>query len=95
MTGNESKRTHTVISSFNKAFSLKTYINPNGVRIIAKTCLEYMGLNLWHFLISQNISANLKGPKETNMNCLMDDVRGFSQGRQTTQMFEKYVVYVP
>ena len=29
-----------------------------------KTCLEYIGLNIYKFLISQNISADLKGPKE-------------------------------
>ena len=29
-----------------------------------KTCLEYMGLNIYKFLISQNISADLQGPKE-------------------------------
>ena len=41
----------------------KTDINPNGGQIM-KTCLEYMGLNIYKFLISQNISANLQGPKE-------------------------------
>ena len=40
-----------------------------------KTCLEYMGLNINKFLISQNISADLQGPKK-NINCTMDDVRG-------------------
>ena len=29
-----------------------------------KTCLEYMGLNIYKFLISQNISADLQGSKE-------------------------------
>ena len=28
-----------------------------------KNCLEDMDLNLYYFLISQNISADLKGPK--------------------------------
>ena len=31
---------------------------------ILKTCLEYMGLDIYKFLISQNIFADLKGPKE-------------------------------
>ena len=48
--------------SLAKAVNLKTDIDPNGVRIV-KTCLEYMGLNIY-FLISQNISADLKGPKD-------------------------------
>ena len=34
-----------------------------------------MNINLIYFLISQNISADLKGPK-LNINCTMDDVRG-------------------
>ena len=38
-------------------------INPNLVQIL-KTCLEYMGPNILKFLISQNIFADLKGPKE-------------------------------
>ena len=29
-----------------------------------KTCLEYIGLNIYKFLISQNISTDLQGPKE-------------------------------
>ena len=39
-----------------------TDIIPNGVQI-AKTCLEYISLNLC-FLFSQNILTDLKGPKE-------------------------------
>ena len=39
-----------------------------------KICLEYMGLNIYKFLISQNISADLQGPKEKiYINCTMDD----------------------
>ena len=34
-----------------------------------------MGLNIYKFLISQNISADLQGPKK-KINCTMDDVRG-------------------
>ena len=34
-----------------------------------------MNLNLLYFLISQNISTDLKGPK-VNINCTMVDVRG-------------------
>ena len=56
------ERKHTIISFFNKAVNQKTDINPNWVRIV-KTCLEYMSLNLQYCLISQNISADLKGPK--------------------------------
>ena len=40
-----------------------------------KTCLEYMGLNIYKFLIYQNISTDLHGPKK-NINCTMDNVRG-------------------
>ena len=40
-----------------------TDTNPNKVQI-TKPCLEYMGLNIQNFLISQNISTDLKGPKE-------------------------------
>ena len=29
-----------------------------------KTCLEYMGLNIYKFLITQYISADIQGPKE-------------------------------
>ena len=61
--GNESQRKDTVISSFNKTAYKKTYINPNVVQILI-TCLEYMGLNIYKFLISQDIFADLKGPKE-------------------------------
>ena len=39
-----------------------------------KTCLEYIGLKKLNFLISQNISTDLKGQKK-NKNCTMDDVR--------------------
>ena len=39
--------------NFNKTAFEKTDINPNGSQII-KTCLEYMGLNIYKFLISQN-----------------------------------------
>ena len=38
-----------------------TVINLNGAQI-TKTVLEYMNLNIYCFLISQNISADLKGP---------------------------------
>ena len=55
----------TVISSFNKAANKKTDINQNRVHI-SKTCLEYMGLYKKQFLISQSISADLKGPKNIN-----------------------------
>ena len=41
----------------------KTDTNPNGVQIM-KTCLEYIGQNIYEFLNSQNFSANLQGPKE-------------------------------
>ena len=57
------ERISTVISSFNKKAYKRTDINPNVVQIL-KTCLEYMGLNIYKFLISQNIFADLKGPKE-------------------------------
>ena len=60
---NESQRKDTVISSFNKTAYKKTDINQNVVQIL-KTFLEYMGLNIYKFLISQNIFADLKGPKE-------------------------------
>ena len=40
MTGNESQRRHTVISSFNEAVDPKTDTNPNGVKI-ANISLEY------------------------------------------------------
>ena len=53
----------TVISNFNKTAYKMTDINPNMVQIL-KTCLEYMGLNICKFLISQNIFADLEGPKE-------------------------------
>ena len=56
-------RKDTVFSSFNKTAYKKTYIYPNVVEILI-TCLEYMGLNIYKFLISQNIFADLKGPKE-------------------------------
>ena len=61
--GNESQRKDTVISNFNKTAYKKADINPNVVQILI-TCLEYMGLNIYKFLISQNIFADLKGPKE-------------------------------
>ena len=64
----------TVILSFNKTAYKKTDINPNGGQIM-KTCLEYMCPNIYKFLISQNISADLQGPKEKNINCTMDYVR--------------------
>ena len=64
MTLNElAKRKDTVILSFNKTAYEKTDINPNGVQIM-KTSLEYMVLNNKKNLISQNIFADLKGPKE-------------------------------
>ena len=56
-------RERILISCFNKTAYKKTDINPNGVQIM-KTCLGYMGLNIYKFLISQNISADLQGPKE-------------------------------
>ena len=52
----------TVISSFNKAAYKKTDINPKKVQI-KRTCLEYIGLNIYIFLNSQNISTELKGTK--------------------------------
>ena len=61
--GNKSQRKDTVISSFNKTAYKKTDINPNGGQIM-KTCLEYTRLNIYKFLISQNIFADLHGPKE-------------------------------
>ena len=61
--GNDSQRKDTKISRFNKAANKKTDIIQIGSKI-TKTCLEYMGLNIKFFLISQNISADLKGPKE-------------------------------
>ena len=57
------ERISTVISSFNKTVYKKTDINPNMAQIL-KTCLEYISLNIYKFLISQNIFADLKGPKE-------------------------------
>ena len=48
-------RKHTVISSFSNN------INPNGFQM--NNCLEYMNINLHYFLISQNISTDLEGPK--------------------------------
>ena len=39
-----------------------------------------MNLNRLCFLISQNISADLKGPKRKNINCTMDDIRGLFLG---------------
>ena len=42
-----------------KAISQMTDINQNDFRIV-KNCLEYMSLNLQYFLISQNISIDLK-----------------------------------
>ena len=39
-----------------------TDINPNEVQNNLN-CLEYMNLNLCYYLISQNISADLKGSK--------------------------------
>ena len=59
----------TVISSFNKTAYKKTDNNPNVVQIL-KTCLEYMGLNIYKFLISRNIFADLKGPKEKDRSFL-------------------------
>ena len=56
-------RKDAVISSFNKTAYKKTDINPNVVQIL-KTCLEYMCLNIYKYLISENIFADLKGPKE-------------------------------
>ena len=40
-----------------------TDTNPNKVQI-TKPCFEYTGLNIQNVLISQNISTDLKGPKE-------------------------------
>ena len=57
------ERISTVISCFNKTAYKKTDINRNVVQIL-KTCLEYLDLNIYKFLISQNIFADLKGPKE-------------------------------
>ena len=42
---------------FNKTAYKKTNINPNVVQIL-KTCLEYMGLNIYKFLISQKVCIN-------------------------------------
>ena len=36
-----------------------------------------MGLNIYYFLISQNIYADLKEPKEKYINCTMDYIVGF------------------
>ena len=41
-----------IISSFNKTAYKKTDINPNVVQTL-KTCLEYMGLNIYKFLNSK------------------------------------------
>ena len=51
-----------MISSFGRTVNKKIVISPKGVNI-AQICLEYMSINLLYFLISQNISADLKGPK--------------------------------
>ena len=58
-------RGHIIISRFREAVNPKTDIYPKGFKI-AQTCLEYMSLNLKFFLISQNTSADLKGPKVKN-----------------------------
>ena len=63
VTLNERQREHTVMSSFNKAVNLETDPSPNRVKIV-KSCLEYMSLYLLYFLISQNTSNDLKGPKQ-------------------------------
>ena len=44
----------------------KTDINPNGVQIM-KTCLDYMGQNVYKFLISQNILADFQITKTVFM----------------------------
>ena len=59
MTLNELAIKAREISSFNKTAYKKTDFNPNGGQIMI-TCLEYMGLNIYKFLISQNISADLQ-----------------------------------
>ena len=53
-----------------------TVIDPNKVQI-TKPCLEYMGLNIQKFLISQNISTDLKGPKENTSFSAWDGLRYF------------------
>ena len=61
----EREREHTIISNIREAVNPKADINPKCIKI-AQTCLEYMNQNLLLFLISQNISAHLKGPKVKN-----------------------------
>ena len=48
--------------SLNELAMKASAINLNYVQIILN-CLEYMKLNLYYFLISKNISADLKSPK--------------------------------
>ena len=60
--GNESQRKHTAILRISNRQSIQTDINQNGVQINKNLSRIWVQTNNL-FLISQNIIADLKGPK--------------------------------